>query len=167
MIANSGLASMKHYTRFNLGERILLTLWVGGTWTIGYIAAPVLFNFLDTDRQLAGAIAGEMLRAMLTIGLICGVILLISGALSGLNAALKSWRWWLIVAMLVIILVSLFGVHPMVAELKLQKDLMDAIEYKSQFGKLHGLSAAIYLLLSILGLVLVVFGLRRPSLDRI
>lgn len=154
-------------SKFNLGERILLTLWVGGTWAIGYVAAPVLFSVLEADRQLAGAIVGEMLRAILSIGLICGVLLLVSGALSGLNTALKSWRWWLIVIMLVIVIVSLFGIHPMIAELKLQKEVMEAIEYKSQFGKLHGLSSAIYLLLSILGLILVVFGLRRPSPDRI
>ncbi len=159
MLANFSLSKL------NLGERILLTLWVGGTWAIGYIAMPVLFNILATDRQLAGAIAGEMLRAILSIGLICGVILLISGVLSGLRTALKSWRWWLIVAMLLLILVSLFSIHPMITELKLQKEVMDAIEYKSQFGKLHGLSSALYLVLSVLGLVLVVFGLRRTSSD--
>ncbi|NOX26610.1 MAG: DUF4149 domain-containing protein, partial [Gammaproteobacteria bacterium] len=54
MFSNPGLA------KFNLGERILLTLWVGGTWTVGYIVAPVLFKFLEADRQLAGALAGEM-----------------------------------------------------------------------------------------------------------
>jgi len=153
-------------SKLNIGERILLTLWVGGTWAIGYIAAPSLFASIE-DRQLAGAVAGEMLRAILSIGLICSVLLLVSGVLSGLNAALKSWRWWLIVIMLLIILVSLFGIHPMIAELKLQKETMDALEYKSQFGKLHGLSAGVYLLLSILGLILVAFGLRRPSPERI
>ncbi len=153
-------------SKLNIGERILLTLWVGGTWTIGYIAAPSLFASV-ADRQLAGAVAGEMLRAILTIGLICSVLLLISGALSGLSTVLKSWRWWLLVAMLVITLVSLFGVHPMIAELKLQKEVMDAVEYKSQFGKLHGLSSALYLLLSLFGLVLVAFGLRRHSPDRV
>ncbi len=152
-------------SKLNLGERILLTLWVGGTWAIGYIATPALFNVLEADRQLAGTIAGEILRAILIIGLICGVILLISGTLSGLSAALKSWRWWLIVAMLLLILVSLFSVHPMIAELKLQKEVIDAVEYKAQFGKLHGLSAILYLILSLLGLVLIIFGLRRNSLD--
>lgn len=152
-------------SKLNLGERILLTLWVGGTWVIGYIAIPVLFNVLETDRQLAGTIAGEMLRAILAIGLICGVVLLISGALSGLSAAFKSWRWWFIAAMILLTLVSLFGVHPLISELKLQKEVIDAVEYKAQFGKLHGLSAILYLILSLLGLVLIIFGLRRNSLD--
>ena len=31
---------------------IAITLWVGGLWAIGYIAAPVLFSSLG-DRQLA------------------------------------------------------------------------------------------------------------------
>lgn len=153
-------------SKLNIGEHLLLTLWIGGTWAIGYIAAPSLFAGID-DRQLAGAVAGEMLRAILTIGLICSVLLLASVAVSGLHDALKSWRWWLVAAMLLITLVSLFVIHPMIAELKLQQSLMDAVEYKSQFGKLHGLSSALYLLLSLSGLVLVAFGLRRSSQNRV
>ena len=150
-------------SKLNIGESVILTFWVGATWAIGYLATPVLFNFLADDRQLAGSIAGEMLRAVLTIGLVCGIILLVTNTISGLKEALRSWRWWIIVVMVVITLASLYGIHPMIVELKLQKELMDAAEYKSQFGKLHGLSSALYLVLSILGLVLVAFGLRRPS----
>ena len=36
---------------------VAITLWVGGLWAIGYIAAPVLFSSLG-DRQLAGVVAG-------------------------------------------------------------------------------------------------------------
>ena len=154
-------------SKLNIGESVILTFWVGATWAIGYLAAPVLFSFLADDRQLAGSIAGEMLRAVLTLGLVCGVILLVTNTISGLKDALRSWRWWVIVLMLVITLASLYGIHPMIAELKLQKELMEAAEYKSQFGKLHGLSSALHLVLSILGLVLVAFGLRRSSSEQI
>ncbi len=152
-------------TKLNIGERVILTFWVGSTWAIGYIAAPVLFSFLADDRQLAGSIAGEMLRAVLSIGLVCGAILMITTAMSGLSKAVRSWRWWIIIVMLLITIVSLFIIHPMIADIKSQKDIMDAALYKSQFGKLHGLSSGLYLVLSLLGLALVVFGLRRPSAD--
>ncbi|HEY9151095.1 MAG TPA: DUF4149 domain-containing protein, partial [Gammaproteobacteria bacterium] len=54
-----------------VGERILLTLWVGGLWAIGFIAAPILFAVLE-DRTLAGTLAGEMFRALAWLGLVCG-----------------------------------------------------------------------------------------------
>ena len=38
---------------------ILIALWVGGMWAIGYMAAPVLFASLG-DRQLAGMVAGKL-----------------------------------------------------------------------------------------------------------
>ena len=55
-------------------ERILLTLWVGGMWTIGYLVAPVLFGTLN-DRQLAGDLAGFLFKIIGIIGLVSGVIL--------------------------------------------------------------------------------------------
>ena len=39
-------------------ERILLTLWVGSLWVVGFVVAPVLFAELD-DRALAGSTAGS------------------------------------------------------------------------------------------------------------
>ena len=47
---------------------IAITLWVGGLWAIGYIAAPVLFSSLG-DRQLAGMVAGKLFSLIGWIGL--------------------------------------------------------------------------------------------------
>ena len=41
----------------HITERILLTLWVGGLWSVGYLAVPVLFHGLN-DRRLAGMVSG-------------------------------------------------------------------------------------------------------------
>ncbi|MES2016126.1 MAG: DUF4149 domain-containing protein, partial [Pseudomonadota bacterium] len=38
---------------------LLITLWAGSLWTIGYVVAPTLFATLH-DRVLAGVIAGSM-----------------------------------------------------------------------------------------------------------
>ena len=40
---------------------IAITLWVGGLWAIGYLAAPTLFAELS-DRALARQLAGAMFR---------------------------------------------------------------------------------------------------------
>ena len=60
-----------------VGQRILLTLWVGGLWATGYLVAPLLFHMLD-DRRLAGEIAGRMFSAMNYLGLACGMLLLLA-----------------------------------------------------------------------------------------
>ena len=60
----------------SLLEKIALTLWVGGLWAIGYIAAPVLFTQL-ADKQLAGNLAGSMFVVIAYVGMACGAYLLL------------------------------------------------------------------------------------------
>lgn len=137
-------------------ERLLLTLWVGGMWAIGYIVAPILFNVLD-DRQLAGMIAGHTFTAMSYVGLACGSLLLIGGAYS---RGLKHWRHGVLLLMMVIVCVGQFVLQPMMAELK-------AIglegEAAKQFGRLHGVASILFLINSIAGITLVITGLQGDS----
>lgn len=138
-----------------IGERVLLTLWVGGLWSIGYIAAPTLFVVLD-DRQLAGSLAGQMFHIISYIGLVSGALLLASVAKrDGL-----CWRLWVIAGMLVLVAAGEFVLQPMMATLKTQ-GLMAGSAAKAQFGLLHGIASVMYLIESLLGLVLVVFGLTK------
>ena len=46
---------------------LAITLWVGGMWAIGYLAAPVLFASLG-DRQLAGMVAGKLFALIGWVG---------------------------------------------------------------------------------------------------
>jgi len=71
----TGMTSIMTSTRLLAGERILLTLWVGGLWAIGYIVAPALFANLE-DRALAGTLAGVMFNIIAWVGLACGSLLL-------------------------------------------------------------------------------------------
>lgn len=142
---------------FLVGERILLTLWVGGLWAIGYIAAPTLFAMLD-DRQLAGSLAGQMFHIISYIGLICGALLLASLVKrTGLQ-----WRVWIIITMLVLVAAGEFILQPMMESLKMQ-GLIEGSAQKSQFGMLHGIASLMYLMESLLGLGLVIFGLANAD----
>jgi len=134
-------------------ERILLTLWVGSLWSIGYIAAPVLFMILD-DRQLAGKLAGQMFHIVSYVGITCGVLLL----LNQLRSLRLHWRLWLIVVMLVAVACGEYLLQPMMETLKSQ-GLAEGSETMRQFGILHGVASTLYLLESLLGLILVIFGL--------
>ena len=132
-------------------ERLLLTLWVGGMWAIGYIVTPILFNVLD-DRQLAGMIAGHTFTAMSYVGLVCGSLLLIGGAYS---RGLKQWRHYLLLVMLVIVCIGEFVLQPMMSEVKAQ-GLIEGSAAAAEFGKLHGAASIIFLINSLAGLLLVV-----------
>ncbi len=134
-------------------ENLLLTLWVGALFGVGYLAVPVLFASLD-DRQLAGELAGEMFRLVGYLGLGAGALLLASFFWQGAR-----WRVWLVVAMLALVVVSVFVLQPMMVELK-QHGLVPDSEEAREFARLHGVSSVLYLLTSVLGVGLVLAGPR-------
>lgn len=138
-----------------VSERILLTLWVGGLWSIGYMAIPTLFNVLD-DHILAGSLASEMFHAISYIGLVCGILLLVST----ISRAGRVWQFWVIVVMLLLVAISEFVLQPMMHELKLI-GLIEGSEQLTTFRRYHGLSQVLYLVNSLMGLALIVFGIHR------
>lgn len=139
-------------------ERILLTAWTGGMWAIGYIAAPTLFSLLD-DRKMAGQLAGQMFHIINWIGLICGILLLITV----FKRYGRNWQLWILLVMVLLVANSEFILQPMMTELKAQ-GLLEGSEAKARFGMLHGISSILYLLTSTMGLVLVAVGFyKKPS----
>ena len=133
-------------------ERVLLTLWVGSLWVVGFIVAPVLFAELD-DRALAGSLAGVLFTLTSYLGLACGGVLLV---LNGFRIKSVNWRMVVIAGMLILVVIGQFVVTPMVAELRVQ-GLTDT----PRFGQLHGVASVLFLLSSVLGLVLV--AVRSPD----
>jgi len=106
---------------------VALTLWVGGLWSIGYLVAPALFHSLGSDRQLAGQLAGQLFD-------------------------LIGW-----VLILLFAVVGLFGVQPLLAQLKadaLPREVMASV-LRDRFAAWHGVSSVLYLLQSLFGLLLV------------
>ncbi len=134
-----------------VGERILLTLWVGGLWTVGYIVAPVLFASLD-DRALAGSLAGTLFGILGWLGLLAGGLLLTANQVRrpGLRG---NWRALVLLAMLALVAAGQFGLAPVIAGLR-EAGLADS----SRFGLLHGIASVLYLATSLLGLALVAAG---------
>ncbi|HCY64599.1 MAG TPA: DUF4149 domain-containing protein [Oxalobacteraceae bacterium] len=137
---------------------VLATLWVGSLWTIGYIAAPTLFATLE-DRTLAGMLAGRLFHIEAWISIVCALLLAVLVARSGGAFEARQRKQLLIVIglMLLCTLISHFGIQPYMAELKaaVAPGMAMTGEIQARFGKLHGVSSAIYLAQSVLGLVLV------------
>lgn len=133
------------------GERILLTLWVGGLWAVGYMVAPALFATLG-DRALAGTLAGVMFQIIAYVGLVCGALLLVFNQLRSVGRR-GNWRALVLLAMLLSVLAGEFLLGPEIAGLR-DQGLSDS----AQFARLHGIAASVYLLTSMLGLALVIAG---------
>lgn len=136
---------------------VILTLWVGGLWAIGYLVAPTLFATL-ADRQLAGMLAGKLFVLISWIGLGCAAYLLIFMLLRTGSAALKRGTFWLILLMLALTVASLFGIQPLLAQLKaeaLPREVMESV-LRDRFATWHGISSILYLVQSVLGLLVVV-----------
>ncbi len=141
------------------GERILLSLWVGALWSIGYLAVPTLFASLD-DRAMAGMLAGRMFTGVSLIGLGCGTALLVSFWMQGVRP-LAERRVQLLIAMLVLVVLGEFVLQPQMAALKAE-GLIEGSGAAARFGVLHGIASLLYFANSVIGLVLLVMmGLPR------
>ncbi len=140
-------------------ERFLLTVWVGGMWTVGYIVAPVLFHMLD--RLQAGTVAGQLFSILSYVGLVSGGLLLISLLLDTGKELFLHWRGPVLVVMLLVICVGQFILQPQMVALR--EAGLTGNNFHA-FMRLHGFSQILFLIASLGGLALVLFGLRaKPT----
>lgn len=132
-------------------ERLLVTLWVGSVWAIGYIAAPALFANLD-DSELAGMLAGQLFTATAWLGMACAVLLLLVYLMQRGRGIFTQWRSWLVLVMLAFTVVGEFV-------LRAQMELARGTE---GFARLHGTAQLVFLAVAVMGLALVVAGPAGP-----
>lgn len=144
-----------------LGERLLLTLWVGSLLAIGYIAVPMAFVNLG-DVILAGNYAGHLFSAVNILGLGCGAVLLITKIINYGKQVRHLWRFWVVFLMVLLTLVFNFYLQP---EIALAKNVMHLGDNSvvERFDLLHSISKNLYIVLSLLGLSLVVSTDKQPS----
>lgn len=135
---------------------VLLVLWIGGMWAIGYVAAPVLFASLD-DKQLAGNLAGRLFELGAWIGLAAGSYLLVYRIVRDGGTALKTLFFWVVTLMLALTAASHFGIAPIMQGLKDQAMPLAVMQsvFADRFARWHGVSSIVYLIQSALGLWLV------------
>ena len=149
---------------------LVATLWAGSLWAVGYLAAPTLFATLS-DRVLAGTIAASLFKNQAWLSIACALVMLVllganqtgtGGIFAGPAAtmAAKARRSLLIIVLVMLgcTLVSHFGLQPMMASLRAAAGPGGVMEgaARNEFGILHGISSAIYLVQSLLAAWLVV-----------
>ncbi len=139
-------------------QALALTLWVGSMWTVGYLVAPVLFSSLP-DPMTAGDIAGRLFWITGYLGIACGGFLL--GTVF-YRDGFAGWRPRVVLAMFAINLIGQFGLLPAMQRLKslAHGRLIAATPLAHRFGLLHGVAGTLFLANSLLGLMLVMRGLR-------
>jgi hypothetical protein len=143
------------------GERLLLTLWVGGLWAIGYLAVPLAFATLDIT--IAGDYAGKLFYAVNILGVVSAVILLIARLFSfGLTRFHLYWRSWVLLLMLALSLFFIVYIQPEMRDIKALAWREDAL-LSARFDFLHKLGENLYLLLSLFGLLLVLTTDKRAE----
>jgi hypothetical protein len=138
-----------------------ITLWVGGLWAIGYLVAPVLFSQL-ADRQLAGMLAGKLFALIAWIGLGAAVYLVIFLLGRWSVRLFKQSVFWLVIVMASMAALQLFGIQPLMEQLKLDalpREVMESV-LRDRFATWHGVSSILYLMQSLLGLWLVLWSAR-------
>ena len=137
---------------------IVITLWVGGLFAIGYFTAPVLFAQLS-DRTLAGNLAGTLFTLVALFGMACAGYLLLYLLFRRGWRAFQCSVFWIVLAMLLLALAGHFGIQPIIAQLKadaLPRQVMESA-LRDRFAAWHGISSGVYLIQTLLGLWLVVW----------
>ncbi len=137
---------------------LLATLWTGAIWTVGYLVAPTLFATL-ADRVLAGTVAASMFRSEAWLGMACAVLmLLLVGWSRELAGARRRQLIGFTLCILVLTLVSHFGLQPHMAALREAAGPGGVIASasKTEFGIFHGVASALYLIKAILAGFLIV-----------
>lgn len=138
---------------------LVITLWVGGLWAIGYLVAPVLFSSL-ADRQTAGMVAGKLFALIGWVGLGGATYLIVFLVVRRGGGVFRSAAFWLVLLMALLTAVSQFGIQPLMAQLKadaLPREVMESV-LRDRFAAWHGFSSILYLVQSLLGLWLVVWS---------
>lgn len=140
---------------------LAVTVWVGALWAIGYISAPVLFEYAG-DRALAGTLAGHQFAIVAWLGIVCGVYLMIYMLFREGGKALRQPAFWLVLVMWLLVLAGHFGISPIVERLRIDiaRDVVQSV-VRSRFATWHGIASVLWLIESVLGVALVTQLIRK------
>ncbi len=137
-----------------------LVVWVGGIIFFAFVLAPTVFSVLPT-RHLAGSVVNRALPVLHWIGLISGLVFLITSmAYTRLSAGSTEplmGRNVLVLAMIVLTLVSQFMIGGRMAVLRTEMGVIDGIRQddprREEFNRLHQWSTRLEGAVLLLGLI--------------
>jgi uncharacterized membrane protein len=137
-----------------------LIVWLGGLIFFAFVLAPTAFSLLPT-RHLAGNVVARSIHVLHWMGLVAGIVYLASSLLYGRVAtgAFKPFaaRHSVVMLMLILTLISQFGIVPRMASLRASAGEIDSLPLDNparlQFDALHVWSTRLEGGVLLLGLV--------------
>jgi hypothetical protein len=144
-----------------------LIVWVGGIVFLSFVEAPTAFSVAPT-RHMAGTLVGHSLTILHWMGLFAGVIFLGSSmllsSLTSDSAQPLAARHILVCAMLLLTVVSQFGITPKMTTLRAQFGDIDSVPpdnpARMQFDALHRWSVRLEVVVLLMGLAVTYLAAR-------
>lgn len=140
---------------------LALVVWLGGLIFLAFVVAPTAFSpGLLPTRHLAGTIVGRSLGALHWMGIVSGIVFLITSAIYNRttvgNARPLAARHLLIVLMLLLTVISQFAISPKMHALRAEAGVIDNVPLDSplreEFNRLHRWSEGFETSVLLLGL---------------
>ncbi len=137
-------------------SKLGMIFWVGGTITIGTVIIPLLFKALD--QITAATLTGQILNINAYIGIIALIFAFFDTILHYKLTIFTVRKFWYIIAMELILVVNYFAIFPIIASLrvKLADVAHSVIHTTPSFNFWHSLSAVLFIITSILGVLYII-----------
>ena len=143
---------------------LALIIWIGGIIFFAFVLAPTLFGVLPTTK-LAGDVVNATLTKLHWMGLISGVVFLISSLFYDWQKYVQLRPFALshvfILLMLAFTMVSQFGITPRMRELRSSPAIMESPVARAEFDSLHAWSTRLEGGVLLLGIGVVILTARR------
>ena len=149
-----------------------LVMWVGGIVFFAFVLAPTVFHpGILPSRQLAGAVVSRSLGILHWMGIVCGVVFLVTSVVDSQVVtgvpALFSARNLLVCAMILLTLISMFAIATRMLDLRNQMVFIDNVPHddarRIEFNRLHVWSTRLESTVLLLGLAVIFLTSRRLS----
>jgi uncharacterized membrane protein len=149
-----------------------LVMWVGGIVFFAFVLAPTVFHpGILPSRQLAGAVVSRSLGILHWMGIVCGVVFLVTSVVDSQVVtgvpALFSARNLLVCAMILLTLISMLAIATRMLDLRNQMVFIDNVPHddarRVEFNRLHVWSTRLESTVLLLGLAVIFLTSRRLS----
>src|SRR5215469_338084 len=149
-----------------------LVVWVWGIVFFAFVLAPTAFHpGILPSRHLAGAVVSRSLGILHVMGLICGLVFLVTSMIDSQvitgSIAPFAGRNLLVYAMIVLTLVSMLAISSRMLALRNDTVFIDNVPHNNprrvEFNRLHGWSTRLESGVLLLGLALIFLTSRQLS----
>lgn len=146
-----------------------LIVWLGGITFLSFVVAPTAFSGILPSRHLAGTVVGTSLTKLHWMGLVSGIVFLVSSLVYSRmttgSAHPFAARHVLLCLMLLLTLISQFGITPKMTALRTSVGQIDSIPetdpVRVQFNALHAWSERVEVVVFFLALIVTYLTARQ------